>query len=629
MSGFIAILAPQGDPVDSVLVHRMLEAQRDRGPACSGVWLDGPVALAHCHFAVTNEAAAGHQPHANEAGTVCLVLDGRLDNRDELAGSLGAAGHSLRDDTDAELLLRCYECWGEACAARLLGDFAFAIWDARRRALICARDVLGIRPLYLHTRGELTAVASEIAPLLQHPSVRREPNEGFIAELLAGHVVHRTDTVWRDIARLAPAHVLTAEHGRVSTRRYWQIDPRFEIRYRRDEEYAEHLADLLKRSVRARLRGAGPLGVMLSGGLDSASLVGVLHDMKAVNGSGPLPTFSIVSPNAGWDETPSIDAVAAMWPISSRRFPPDEADCAYFASESARYEDLPPYPTSVMATGLFTAAADAGVHVLLTGLWSDEWLAGSSLHYADLLRTGQVGQFWRHFTAQPARHDVFRPASLFKASIWPCLPSPVRHGVKRLLGRDGVPAWVTRGFASAVGLGDRIRPVPPDVSLSALAKTDSHRLATGGLAVHVTEADNRWVSHFGIDARHPFGDRRIMEFGLAIPEDQRWRGPYTKLVLRHAARPWVPALIRERFTYGSASTVALAAVQRHVESGLWHNSVVARRNWIDLEPLRRAYNEMLARHRASDDGYERFVFPLWLVCAVEIWARNALKEDTH
>lgn len=629
MSGILAIVAPDGDRVDTRLVERMLEAERQRGPDRIGVWVDRGVALAQCHLVVTAEATSERQPHANESGTVCLVLDGRLDEREELAAALRGAGRILRDDTDAELLLRAYEEWGDGCAPRLSGDFAFAIWDARRRTLICARDVLGARPLYTHARPGVTAVASEIAPLLRHPAVWREPNEGFIAECLAGQIVSRSDTVWRDISRLEPAHLLTAEQGRVRVRRYWQIDPRPEIRYRRDDEYAEHFADLLRKAVRPRLRSSSPVGVMLSGGLDSSSVVGAIHEMHAVNGRGRLPTFSLVSPGASWDETESIDAVTAMWPVSSHRFAPFEPDCAHFASEAARLGDLPPYPNGLMAHSLFTAACERGVRVLLTGLWSDEWLTGSYLHYADLLRRGQFGRFWRHYTAQSAHRDGFRPPSMFRSSIWPLVPEPARQAIKHLLGRDGIPSWVNRSLASSVGLADRIRPVPPDVSFDSLAKTDSYRMATCGLSVHATEAENRSVSRFGLETRHPFGDRRIMEFGLAIPEEQRWRGSFTKFVLRNAARPWVPSSIRERITNAGASPVVLRAVQQQVEGGLWHNSVVERRGWIHVARLRRAYDEMLARYRAADDGYERLTFPLWLVCAVEIWARNSLEENTQ
>jgi len=269
------------------------------------------------------------------------------------------------------------------------------------------------------------------------------------------------------------------------------------------------------------------------------------------------------------------------------------------------------------------------VRVILTGLWSDEWLAGSFLHYSDLLRRGQFGRFWRHYRAQPDRQDVFRPLSMFRSSLWPLVPASTRRVIKFALGRDGIPPWVNRSFASRVGLADRIRPAPPDVSLSSLAKTDSYWMATNALTVHGMEAENRSVARFGLETRHPFGDRRIMEFGLAIPEEQRWHGQWTKFVLRNASRKWVPSLIRNRITTAGSSDVLLRAVQQHVESGLWHNSAIARRNWIDLAPLQQAYNEMLTKYRASDDGYERLVFPLWLVCAVEIWAENALKEHTH
>jgi asparagine synthase (glutamine-hydrolysing) len=626
LSGFIAIVSPEGAPVDPVVLDRMLDALRHRGPDGTGVWRNGSVALAHCQLALTKEAATEKQPHANESGTVRVVLDGRLDNRDELAGQLRADGLGVRDESDAEFLLRAYEYWGEACAARLLGDFAFAIWDGASQTLVCARDVLGIRPLYVHARDGFIAVASEIAPLLRHPAVRREPNEGFIAELLTGQIVNHTDTVWRDISRLRPAHLLTVRQGRVTVRRYWQIDPQVEIRYRRDDDYAEHLADLIRQAVRARCRSAGPVGVMLSGGIDSSSIVGAIHDTNAVNGSAPLSTFSIVSPEDAWDESPSVDAVAAMWPVSSQRFRAYEGDCAFYASEAAHCEDLPPYPNGTMAHPLFAAAANSGVRVLLTGIWSDEWFTGSFLQYADLLRRGHLGRFWRHYAAQPNRQDVFGPLSMFRSAFWPLVPPSARKTIKYVLGRDGIPPWVNRSLVSRLGLADRIRPAPPEVSLSTLAKTESYRMATNGLSVHATEAEARSVARFGLETRHPFGDRRIMEFGLAIPDEQRWHGPWTKFVLRNASRRWVPSLVGDRLTLAGASDVLLRAVQQHVESGLWDNSVVVRRNWIDLVPLRRAYNDMLTRYRASDDRYERLVFPLWLVCAVEVWARNALKE---
>lgn len=626
MSGIVGIVAPDGDTVDRFIVERMLQAQRYRGPDRLGVWLDGSVALGHCQLAVTPEAVSEEQPLANEGRTVWVVLDGRLDNRSELTEALRAMGQTPRTLADADVLLCAYEAWGSDCVEKLLGDFAFAIWDGERRALVCARDVLGSRPLYVHQRDGLTAVASEIAPLFAHPSVRREPNDGFVAECLSGQMVHRTETVWRDINRLEPGHVLTVARGKTSVRRYWQPDPGFEIRYARDEEYGEHLADLVRTALRARLRTSGPLGVMLSGGLDSSSIVGAMHQMGAVNGFGPVPTYSIVGPGEEWDETTFIDAVAAKWPLRSRRFPTFHPPPGHFAAEAIRVQDLAPYPNGEMANTLFQAASDDGVRVLLTGSWSDSWLTGSYQYYADLAGSLRVGDLWRHLNAQPDRLDTFRPRSMFRSMVWPLLPRPVRQAVKWTLGRDGVARWVTKRLAESVDLRGRLGPAAPEISFPTRAKADSYRMAFSGVTLHGSEAHERSAAQFGIDTRHPFGDRRILEFGLAIPEEQRWRGPLTKFVLRTAARDWLPPVTQQRTTYGAASGVLCRTVRDLVASGLWQNPVMARRGWVDMDALTSAFNKMTALYTAGDERYDDLASRLWLVCAVELWACHVLEE---
>lgn len=626
MSGIVGIVAPAGDAIDRPLVERMVEAQRYRGPDRHQVWIDRSVALAHGQLVVTPEGMTERQPLANEAGTVRVVLDGRFDNHDDLGPALAAAGYAPRDGTDVELLLRAYETWGPDCAARLLGDFAFAIWDEVRRALVCARDVLGARPLYVHSGGGLIAVASEIAPLLRHPRIGREANDGFVAECLAGTIVHRTETVWRDITRLEPAHVLTATNGCVAVRRYWQPDPRVEIRYHHDEEYGEHLAELVRTALRPRLRSAGPVGVMLSGGVDSSSIVGAVHEMGAVTSACRLPTFSIVGPGEEWDETAFIDAVADRYPVASHRLGSFHADGAHLAAACVRVQDLPPYPNGEMANDLFAASSAAGVRVLLTGSWSDNWFTGSYQYYADLVRTRRFGALWRHFHAPRDPRDVFGPRSMFRAMIWPLVPLPVRHVVKRVLGRDGVPPWVTPRLAGSAGLADRLRPTPPEISFGTLSMTETYGSAFSGGTIHGGEAHERSVAQFGLDTRHPFGDRRILEFGLALPEEQRWRGALTKFVLRTAARDWLPPVIRERMTWGTASGVVCLAVRDLVASGLWQNSVIAERAWVDPRALARAFKEMTRRYDMGDDRYDELAGRLWLVCAVELWARHVLEE---
>ncbi|MCC7417790.1 MAG: hypothetical protein IT176_11685 [Acidobacteria bacterium] len=624
MSGLIAIVGGDGAPCERRrLIEGMLAAQAYRGPDATGVWIGRSAGLGHGQLAATPEDLLEPQPHVREGAGLAAVLDGRLDNRDDLTRSLRSRGCECPGQGDAAILLSAYETWGASAAGRLLGDFAFAIWDERRQMLVCGRDILGCRPLYVHRRAGFLAIASELAPLLACPGVSREPNEGFVGELLSGLVVHRTDTVWRDIVRLEPGHLLIFDHGELSSRPFWRLDPSVEIRYRRDEEYGEHLRELLTQSVQCRTRSAGRFGVMLSGGIDSSAVAWAAHGLRGPAGD-PLPTYSIVGPGQEWDESEYMAAVAASQPITGRQVEAFVPPAGHFAAAAVRVQDIPPYPNGEMGNTLFRTAAGDGVRVLLTGFWSDEWFTGSDHRYADLLADLHLIRLWRHLRALPEEPDGFRPPSVFRATVWPLIPSPVREAVKGLLGRDAVAPWIAAPFARRTRLAARLRPWAPDLAFSTRALADAYTMAFAGLTIQTMEAHDRSVAQFGVDTRHPFGDRRIIEFAFALPEDQRWREGITKFVLRTATRDVLPPMVGGRTTHATAGGAVAGAIEGLWSAGLWHNAETVRRGWVDGDAMRGAIGRMTSLRTAGDEGYENLANQLWLACAVELWAAHVL-----
>ena len=240
MSGISAIYNLDGRPIDRELLRRMNDVIAHRGPDGGGLFVDGPVGLGHQMLRTTPESVNEAQPLADETGDIVLTLDGRVDNREELKAALQAKDAVLRTDTDAELVLRAYQLWGEACARRIIGDFAFVIWDKRERRLVAARDPLGIRPFYYYLDDKTLRCGSELRQILKDTTIRREPNEGMVAEYLSAYIVNTEDTLYRGIFRLPPCHLLVVRPGAsVRKIRYWDIDPGVEIRYRTDEQYAE------------------------------------------------------------------------------------------------------------------------------------------------------------------------------------------------------------------------------------------------------------------------------------------------------------------------------------------------------------------------------------------------------
>src|SRR5271166_2728951 len=279
VSGIAGIVHLDGSPINACILQRMTDAIARRGPNRSGTWVNGSAGLGHRMLCTTPEALGERQPLCDERGQVCLVLDGRVDNREELGKALETKGARLRDRTDAEIVLKSYLYWGEDAPVRILGDFAFAIWDARHNALFCARDVFGIRPFNYYCGGDFVVIASELHQLFGDLRVKRIANEGMVAEYLSAQITHCEETLWEGILRLPAAHLMWVRSGSIAKRRYWDFDFAKEIRYKDDEAYAGHFLDLFREAIRCRLRSCGPIGSYLSGGLDSSSVCVVANEL--------------------------------------------------------------------------------------------------------------------------------------------------------------------------------------------------------------------------------------------------------------------------------------------------------------------------------------------------------------
>ena len=246
---------------------------------------------------------------------LCLTLDGRVDNRDALRSAIEARRFPLRSDTDAELVLRAYQCWGEQCPQYIIGDFAFVVWDGRKQRLFCARDILGMKPFYFYTNARLFLWGSELRVLFEEPAVPREPNEGMVGEYLANRISSKEETLFRGIMRLPPAHSLIVRPNLLSKVRYWDLEPQRSIRYKTDQEYCEHFLAIFREAVRCRLRSNGGVGAALSGGVDSSSVVcmaqWLYQNSMVVNTS--FETFSLVFPGQHCDESEYIQEVVEQW----------------------------------------------------------------------------------------------------------------------------------------------------------------------------------------------------------------------------------------------------------------------------------------------------------------------------
>src|SRR5579884_1948947 len=252
-----------------------------RGPDGEGSWSAGPIALAHRRLAILDLSPAGAQPMPGEDGTLRIVYNGEVYNYVELRDELRALGHRFVTATDTEVILRAYAQWGADCLRRLNGMFAFALWDARRGRLLCARDRFGIKPFYYAIAGDTLLFASEVKALLASGRVVPRPNDAAVHRfLVSGHYPEGEETFFAGIRQLPPAHLLLVEHGRVETRCWWQLPEHHSYATLSDGEAAARFRDLFRDAVRIRLRSDVPVGTCLSGGLDSSSIVCQLAELE-------------------------------------------------------------------------------------------------------------------------------------------------------------------------------------------------------------------------------------------------------------------------------------------------------------------------------------------------------------
>lgn len=627
MSGIAGRIDLRGRKLDQEMLGRMAALIAYRGPDGKSTWVNGSVSICHRHFHTTPESIHERQPQMDPTGQVCLVLDGRIDNREELKTALEPDGARLRSPSDAELVLRAYLRWGDDFAVRILGDYALAIWDARNRRLLLARDILGLKPLYYYVDAEKILWCSEIRPLFADPSVPKEPNEGMVGEFLADSITSLSETLYQGVFRVLPAHIVVFDIDRPELgprmKRYWPHHLPATVGCGTDGEYAERLREILQEAVRCRLRSLGPVGIELSGGLDS-SFVACLASDAIRQGSvavGGVEAFSLVFPGSSCDESCFLDAVVARCGMPSNRICPPPQDLSWHRAQVVRDWLPPDYPNGSMARPLRACAVDKGFRVLLTGLGGDEWFQGSRHYYADLLRTCRIASLLRRARADPAVPTLLPWPSnpLLVWAIGPLLPHPLKRIIRAVQGQRRTPAWLPAPFARRIALRDRQDAGGSVGRFSSCAQADQFRLLCSGIYQWQIESIDRSASAAGIELRHPFHDRRIIEFSLALPEEQKWRAGLARFVLREAMRGIVPEMIRQRIGKAEFSEIVVGALRAAGGKPFFDSLTIATVGWVDPVQVARMYQDTVRRAADRTGPFFANLWPLWRILATELW----------
>lgn len=538
--------------IDEQRIIRMRDVLAHRGPDGAGVWMHGPVAFGHRRLSIV-DVANGAQPMSNEDGQVWLTFNGEIYNHADLRSGLIARGHRYRTRSDTETILHLYEEKGARAVETLHGMFAFAIWDAARNQLLLARDRLGIKPLYYAMTERELLFASEIKAILAVWNQRVEMNPAAVPELLATRFLSGEDTLFRGIRRLAPGHTLTWAPGdRMVSRRYWQMPLAAGEPASAFAEAADDLRQRLIQSVRRHLMSDVPLGVFVSGGLDSSALAG----LAATIIKEPLRTFAVGFAEAEANELPYARAVARQ--IGSRHHEMLVSPEDYFDSlpQLIWQEDEPIAFTSSVPLYFVSQLASRHVKVVLTGEGADELFLGYN-RYRVTYWNEKLGAPYFAVTSGRLREQV--------RSLVGRLPARLRRwSLRSFLGLE--PGLRSLYFDNFALFPDRLRE--PLLAMAAPGRdpfaeglryvasgpgTVLDRMSRADLHTYLHELlmkQDQMSMAASIESRVPFLDDALIEHVVAMPASLKVRGWRTKAVLREAVRDLVPPEVLTRKKIG-------------------------------------------------------------------------------
>lgn len=535
MSAFAVIFERAKTSLDPALLGRVMKRMSHRGPDGRDEYTSDRLAMGHWHFWTTPEEVDERQPLKLEGLPYRIVLDGRLDNRRELIAHLNLPPSI----SDAVLILRAYARWNESCFEKFIGEYALVIHDESRDELICVRDALGDRTLFYSIHGSHVIIASEPRAVAETRSQIEMDEEG-LTYYFAFQPTPTGQTLFKGVYELLPAQVLTIAQNGERKRFSWEPDPTKRTRFKRDEEYAEQFRDLLEQSVRARLRSATPASVLMSGGLDSTSVACLVARMMV---PAQLKTISFVFDSEELkecDERVYMNAVREQWKTDSIQIPCDDL---------WPYKDWEQWPQPLnrpdgnvfrwIKERVYQHTNQEGVRVLLTGEGGDHLYAAGADWLSDMIREGKYFTSFQSLILQIRRkgwHNVWIAGHLqraFRALLKTALPESL---TKRLGSKPTPPAWLT-SKASQLWQPEKSRFHPSLMRHDNLLGMQS---ATG------VTAEIPIANEHGIELRHPYRDRRLIEYVLSLPAYQLYYGGLYKHVLRTAMQGILPEIIRTR-----------------------------------------------------------------------------------
>ena len=616
------------DRVDAHLLRRMTDSLAHRGPDDKGYFLEDNVGLGHRRLSII-DLSGGSQPIYNEDGSAVIVFNGEIYNYAELTSELVAQGHTFRSRSDTEAILHSYEQYGSQCVQRLRGMFAFAVWDRPQKRLLLARDRLGIKPLYFHVGRDCFAFASEIKALLELPGVPRELDREAFDLYLSLRYVPGPRTMFQEIFKLQPGHILVFEKNGVRIQKYWDV-PYPPSRRRAYSDYLEEFEHLLEESVRLRLIAEVPLGVFLSGGLDSSAILAVMS--KLTRGE-RIKTFSVgyEEGNAGEEESSEFHyatMAAKTFGAEHHEFRVSAREFGDFIPDLVWHLDEPLADPSCIPLYFISKLARKYITVVLSGEGADEILGGYGI-YGKMLALESVQRLlapipaWfapglAHLIPGEARRSRMRMAGLPLEARYRGVSRGFRPEMKTRLLRDCQPGATDARLNEL--FHSYFQQVKSCSSLDQMLYADTKIWLPDDILL---KADKMTMAN-ALELRVPFLDHKLVEFCAGLPPKLKLNGQGSKFLLRQAMSEVLPRPILQRPKQGFP--VPTEGWLRKPLKELTHDMLLSRSSACRLYLRPEVLEEIVSEHERGLMNRDQ---EIWTLLVFEYWHRLFLERQVH
>lgn len=539
MSGICGIVRFDKQIVKNHDIQKMLNSMENSGTDDEGVQINVNMGFGHKMLWTTPESKFESQPLINNNRSLMLTADARIDNREELFEKLNITNTSLENITDADLILHSYQKWEEDCPKYLIGDFAFSIWDDNKQKLFCARDHVGIKQFYYYKSDNEFIFSSEISPVFTNSTVLKTPNLTAIKHFLKSMAFKYEHTFFKNILRLPPAHSLIILNNEVKINRYWYPE-RIKINKSLTmEDASKKFNELFKKAVDARLRSAYPVGSHLSGGLDSSSVAAIACELKGKNA---LTAFSIHFGDMECDESKYSNSMIQKLGIKAIIIRGDKLNFKDTYTVDRYNKEFPDWPGSglfIIELPMMEEAHKLNTRVMLTGQGGDHLFTGDIVMFVDYFKQMQWMKLYEELkyyglTIKNFKNYVFLPI----------LPKKVENILRFIFRKKKLK--IDTETISQISLFDELENKKDYASMTHAQKEDLGVILGMGNAMWMSQSPSNLGGRYNIEYRHPFYDKRLIEFSLSLPPEMKFSKGVIKMVLRHSMGNRLVEIISQR-----------------------------------------------------------------------------------